>query len=232
MTEHGLGRIIRPDVRNLNYPLRAVVAPKKLPMTGSKYHYDNGWWGDQGRHPYCVGYACAHLLEDGPIPQRKAHPPIIDPVSIYKGAQELDEWEGNQYEGTSAGGACKWLQQKGIIKNYWWGFSLDDLLLALYEKPILFGESWYADMNNPNSDGFVTPTGAFEGGHQTLINGVDFGDKFVRVKNSWGRSKYTGTPTWGKEGHYYLTFENLNKLILDYGDIVYVEEVKDWYEKV
>jgi hypothetical protein len=225
----GLGRLIKPDIRNLNYPVRRAMAIEP-PKTGRKLHFDNGWWGDQGPHPHCVGYAAVHLLEDGPVVQRRYPPPLISPIDAYMGAQNEDEWEGVGYDGTSANGVCKWLQKKGIIKNWYWAFTLEEAITALFEKPLLFGQSWYADMNNPNEEGFVTPTGAYEGGHETVINGIDLDEGWVRLKNSWGKHSWTNTPTWGKGGHYYMTIEDFDKLRKDYGDIAYVDEVKNWRE--
>lgn len=224
----GLGRLIRPDVRNVKYPLRAQT--EEPPKTGSKRHYINGWWGDQDQTSECVTFAGVHLLEAGPItfPQKGS---ILDPHVLYVEAQKRDEWPGEGYDGTSALGLCKYLKELGIISAYHWGFTLEDMIRAVFERPVLFGQTWYSDMYNPNKDGFVTPTGKVEGGHETVVVGVDMDDKYFDLKNSWGYEKYTHTPTWGYKGRYKLTFEHMDALIKDYGDMVIVDEVKGWREK-
>lgn len=220
----GLGRHIRPDIRNLDYPIHAAPALKAvdaLVRPSYKFH-GKAWQGDQGNTPHCVAYAFAHLIENGPITHR-GKAPIIEPVDIYKGAQANDEWSGTAYDGTSALGACKWLQSQGVIGNYYWGKTLDEVLDALAIRPIPFGQSWYSDMYEPNDLGFVTPTGSFEGGHETLLMGYNEDEKYIKAQNSWSKN-------WGTNGFYYLTFESFEKLLADYGDVVFVEENKKFIQ--
>lgn len=208
-----LGRLIIPDWRDQNYPISKKLAA--APREGVKYHNDNGWWGTQ-KGPHCVGYAFAHLIEDAPITHKEPGA-FVDPVQIYLEAQTRDEWPGSGYDGTSARGACKYLQEIKIIESYHWGYSLQDLIDAVYHQPVPVGTSWYEDMFEPNSAHFVSVSGKYAGGHEWLVNGMNVKEKKFRAKNSWGRD-------WGDHGHFWITFDDMEKLIKDFGDICFVVE--------
>jgi C1A family cysteine protease len=65
---------------------------------------------------------------------------------------------------------------------------------------------------NAESDGTMRIRGRLQGGHAYVLNGVDTKKQVVRVKNSYGK-------TWGKQGYGYLSFESLEKLLKDGGEI-------------
>lgn len=118
-----------------------------------------------------------------------------------------------QYEGTSVLAGAKVVQKElGLIKEYRWGFSLEDVLLALgYLGPVVLGLDWYAGMMQPGSDGFIRPTGSVVGGHCIVARGVNHRAKRVLVRNSWG-------PRWGADGDCYISFDDLGTLLSQGGD--------------
>src|SRR5712671_7038584 len=133
MPDHGLGRIYKPDARDANFPMRALLPT--MPSTRTyRYWSASGWWGDQGQTPQCVAYAWLHFLEDGPIPQGgKNPPPVVVPATLYKLAQQKDETPGENYDGTSTRGGVKAVQSLGFVSAYHWATSLDDVVQALLE---------------------------------------------------------------------------------------------------
>lgn len=223
----GLGRLPAPDPRDMAYGLAAAPALRSSkaalePNRRFRYWWPSGWWGDQGYTPHCVGYAWSHLLEDGPTTHRPfgaGQGPIIDPYIIYRQAQTLDEWAGEQYDGTSVRAGAKYLQREGLIRNYFWIHNLNDLAqTVLHRGPVVAGTWWYEDMFWPDELGFIKPTGWAVGGHAFLINGVNLDRKVFRIKNSWGR-------TWGKIGHAYVSFDDMQVLMYG-GEFCYPHEVK------
>jgi hypothetical protein len=214
--DYGLGRRPAPDARDEAFPMSAVL-PKKSLRT-SRYWNDQGFWGDQGPNPFCVGFAWAHWIEDGPI----THPgpaPIRDPVDIYEAAQRVDEWDGEDYDGTSVRAGAKVLQSLGAITEYRWAATLDDIVLALLEEaPVVMGTSWYEQMFNPEN-GQLKIEGAWAGGHAYILNGINVSKARVRMKNSWSRS-------WGSNGRAWIDFGTLERLLADEGEACIALEVK------
>ena len=157
-------------------------------------------------------------MEDGPVGQ-SGIAPVIKPQIIYEQAQKLDEWTGENYNGTSVRGGVKALQRAGKIRNYYWGFDLNSLVNAvLYYGPVVVGTYWYRGMFYPNRQGYISPTGQIMGGHAYVINGVDTKRQYVRIKNSWGRR-------WGINGSAYMSFTNMSNLIRQFGEVCIATEI-------
>lgn len=213
-----LGRNYAPDIRDRNYLIK-----DKLPLTPqkitSKYWDDNEWWGDQGNTPQCVGYAWAHWIEDGPI-THGGIAPIVPPQLIYSEAQKVDEWPGENYDGTSVRGAAKYLQKSGKISSYLWAFDLNTLTnTVLNVGPVVVGTYWYYNMFFPDRNGLIRASGPIMGGHAYVINGVDTTKKLFRIKNSWGKN-------WGQVGRAYISFSDMDRLIKMNGEICLAIENK------
>jgi hypothetical protein len=213
----GLGRRRVYDSRDEQHLIRSIL-PEKLPEITSKYWSDRGYWGDQGNTSMCTGYAMAHWLENSPI-THKSPPPVLKPDYIYHEAQKIDEWPGEDYEGTSVRACAKVLQREGYISSYKWAFDLQTTIDAVLMKgPVVIGSTWYENMFSPDASGVIHVGGSVAGGHAYLINGVNTKTKYFRIKQSWGRS-------WGNKGHAYISFYDLETLILDAGEVMLGVEV-------
>jgi hypothetical protein len=216
-----LGREYVYDERDKKYLITnkfnsQLSAPKTLT---NRYWFDDGWWGDQKNTSQCVGYAWTHWLEDGPIEQ-SGTAPIIPPSVIYQNAQKLDEWFGENYDGTSVRGGVKYLQNVKKVSSYYWGYDLNTLInTVLNIGPVVVGTNWYNGMFYPDKKGLVRLSGGLAGGHAYVINGVDITKKLFRLKNSWGRS-------WGQQGHAYISFNDMTRLIKERGEICLPTEIK------
>lgn len=197
------GRLFSADIRDWKYLLpRRITSARKV-----RNWNDSGWTGDQGSTPQCVGYAWAHWLAASPIRQ------LVLPTGIYQHAQYVDEWPGEDYEGTSVRAGAKLLADLGFISNYKWAFTLNPLIQTVLEVgPVVAGTYWYEQMEKPDKNNFISPTGFILGGHAYLISGVNMRKEFFRIKNSWGKS-------WGDDGHAYITFADMSKLIEEDGEI-------------
>jgi len=220
-----LGRTFVEDKRDQNYLIsknlkliKEQVVRTTTKVLTSRYWSDTGWWGNQGNTPQCVGYAWAHWLEDGPVEQ-PGRAPIIQPSIIYRNAQKLDEWPGENYNGTSVRGGVKYLQSIKKVKSYYWAYDLNTLINTVMNVgPVVVGTNWYYNMFFPDKNGVIKVGGKHSGGHAYIINGVDTKTKMFRLKNSWGK-------TWGKSGSAFISFSDMDKLIKQNGEICLAVEL-------
>lgn len=213
-----LGRVYDPDERDRAYPMASVV-PAATERTW-RYHWADGWWGDQGQTPRCVAYAWLHKIADGPRTTRRTphvtSTPAMGPRELYCAAQVLDPWRGDctdpRYEGTSVRAGAKALVDAGVLTGYRWAWDADTVVRALLEVgPVVVGTVWPVGMMRPDERGFVHATGPSAGGHAYVLNGVNVDRGVVRVKNSWGRG-------WGRRGHAWLEIDDLATLLADRGE--------------
>lgn len=217
--EEFLGRIEVIDERDKNYPLSNVLGEPQMGQTPDipkRMWWDEGWWGNQGSNPHCVAYGWMHYLEDGPVIQdavdENRSQPFYTPNDFYNLCQIHDQWEGENYDGTSVRAGAKILKHVGVIKSYNWAENIDDVIKALkYIGPMVVGTRWYANMSKPNASGLIKPSGGAQGGHCYLLNGIDEELGLIRIKNSWGRS-------WGVDGRAYITIDDFEDLLNDGGE--------------
>lgn len=199
-----LDRLVQFDERSRAYPIRAVV-PKKP----RSYTWRCKTYLDQGSEGACVGFSWAHEIAARP---KESIVQVDTARKIYQRAQQIDEWPGEAYEGTSVIAGAKAAVELGAIKEYRWAFGLEDLVLAIgYTGPVILGVNWYSGMFNTDEKGFIKPDGYLAGGHAILANGVNVKSRYVKLHNSWG-------PHWGKQGSAYITFDDLNRLLQEKGE--------------
>lgn len=210
--------------------LYAAVAPNDTRPFRSR-----GWlcdtYNDQGREGACVGFGWSHELcaKPRPIPKDATFA-----LEIYHRAQQLDQWDGEDYEGTSVLAGAKAIQEHMNSQNlpyiggYRWAFGIRDVLRVLsYAGPVVLGIDWYNGMYNPDENYYITPTDGVVGGHCILAKhqkivklnpdlpadyeNLDLDASHVRLHNSWG----TG---YGLGGDAFITVRNLDKLLQDGGE--------------
>lgn len=236
----GLGRNYHFDARNLNYLIKDVVPvppelekrallairssslPETTPQPGYRYFWDSAWWGNQGNTSECTAYALSHAMADGPV----THPgqsPILSPDELYARIQAKDRSEGRDYGvdgGATSLAMAKTAMDLKWIGEYRWGYTLADFIAAIAIGPVLLGINWYSGMDEPdNKVAIIRKSGWIRGGHEIECNGADFKAGMARLKQSWGRD-------WGRNGHAYLPFEDLEKLIAEDGDVLLFRELK------
>lgn len=169
---------------------------------------------DQGNNPHCVAFTGKGILNT----LKLSHGVDYDvrrrysTDDFYAGAQANDEWPGENYDGTSGLGLCRFLASRGIIREYRWCFGLEDVLRTLsWVGPVGLGIWWYESMFDPSPDGFVSPAGNRAGGHEIELTGVDVHRETVTLTNSWGVG-------WGMNGKAKLTWSDLDRLLSEQGD--------------
>ena len=192
------GRLWAPDERDSKYKIRK---PKTKSIRTIRYWTDTWFWGNQQQTSECVGYGWSHWLANYPLKQ------YVSPTGIYKLAQHFDEWDGEDYEGTSVRAGAKVLAYLGFVKEYRWATKIDDVIQTLLETgPVVVGTSWYEGMETPDKSGLVTVTGEVRGGHCYLLTGVNTQTGLFRIKNSWGTK-------WGLNGRAFIRIEEFASLM-------------------
>ena len=205
---YGLGRLESPDARDQNFLMAAPPSTRTARF----------WWGyrlhlDQGNTPQCVAYSWSHFLVDSPDP----HPAVlVDPAVLYHEAQTLDEWPGEDYEGTSVRAGAKALVARSLIyTGYTWAFDLNTIIQNVLEVgPVVFGTNWYYSMFTPGSDNYIRINDAVTGpdgdpvagGHAYKVDGVNVPKRFFRMKQSWALP-------WGHHGFARISFDDAQRLI-------------------
>lgn len=202
-----LGRLQEFDERSRSFPVRTLLGD--VPALSTKI-WDCEVWLDQGSEGACVGFSWAHELA--------AEPAVIsvsEPYArlIYREAQKIDEWPGEDYEGTSVLAGVKIVQGLGWIDEYRWAFNTADVLEAIVNiGPVVLGTNWYEGMWDTNQNGYVLPTGSLQGGHAIAIIGYDHERGAVLLHNSWGTS-------WGVDGRAWLDIASLEFLLGQQGEV-------------
>lgn len=214
----GMGREKRFDQRSLDH-----LMPKKSVPPGLRAR---NWFAgpelDQGETPMCVGYSGWGWLRGGPT----VNVPNFAPQELYHWAQQHDQWEGEDYEGSSTLGLMQVLTDAGFVKAYKWAFNVDLLVpWVLTTGPLLFGTNWHEEMFFPRKDGFVIVDGAIAGGHEWRMTGINLDKKAPdgtkgagRIVNTWGQS-------WGQAGRAWISFKDVQKLLDAEGEAVTPTEV-------
>ncbi len=200
-----LDRLVEFDEASRAYPIREAVGDKPL----RSYTWRCEAWNDQGREGACVGFAWSHELAARPVvlPASEA-----EALALYRRAQVLDQWPGENYEGTSVIAGAKAVQERGGLLEYRWAFGLDDLALAVgYKGPAVLGVNWYEGMFDTDADGYVRVSGRVAGGHAILCRAVSVPGQYFVLRNSWGRS-------WGVDGDCKVSFADMGRLLAEDGE--------------
>jgi hypothetical protein len=206
VTPQRLGRRAAPDPRDRAYPMRALV-PRKVPQKTRLYR--TGPILDQGFAPICVGAAWRQWLSSALL-MTKGGP---DMLTIYREAQDRDEWDGNAYEGTSVRGGVKAIQDRGHVASYVWSDNADvlrDYMLAGLGG-VVIGINWYESMFEPDKNGYLRIGGSVVGGHAIYLGGYSIERDADRAIQSWGRE-------WGDNGRAWIRHADLRRLLSEDGE--------------
>lgn len=210
----------RHDPRSKNFPIRG--AAKAVPVKSKAWKVPDPL--DQGYEGACVGYGWTHEALSTPVPVdfkrvKGIDIPAPDTIAkrVYREAQVIDEWEGENYEGTSVNAGAKVMRTIGVLKEWRWAFGIADVIHGvLTTGPVVLGIPWYEDMYEA-PEGIVHVGGELVGGHCILARAVaERGRVFpdeeaVGWLNSWG-------PTYGKNGLAWIRASDLSFLLRQDGE--------------
>lgn len=200
-------RRVRFDERSRAYPIRALFAADIKPRS---YTWACKLWLDQGSEGACTGFSLCHEAAARPVEVKGITNNTA--LDVYHRAQQLDEWPGENYEGSSVLGAIKAGQEHGWYKEYRWAFSEEDLMLAVgHHGPAVLGINWYESMFDCDTQGRLKVSGAIAGGHAILCNGFNVKKGLYRLHNSWGRG-------WALDGEAFLSCADMARLLKEQGE--------------
>jgi hypothetical protein len=133
----------------------------------------------------------------------------------YQRAKRLDEWPGEEYDGTSVNAAMKVGRQFGWWGGWRWAFGVNDMRAAIQLGPLVLGVPWHAGMYRTQRDGVVRVSGQQVGGHCLLVVGwaTDYAGRGPGFwwRNSWG-------PGYGIRGDAFVPEDAMASLIAGVGE--------------
>jgi len=224
VTEYGMGRIYKPDERDLQYLMRAALPSAKgrvaAPAPTQKTWALKPPVLNQLKTGTCVGHGWTNFLRCAPM-QTTKH--IDAPYDLYRKAVLLDDMPENDGEATAADDALQYgttvragavaLTNETRLQQYLWAFDLATTIEWLLTKgPVVVGVNWYDGMFAVPTNGILKVTGDIAGGHCFLLRGANSKTRLVPCTNSWGVD-------WGLKGNFFLTFSDLERLIHEQGEV-------------
>lgn len=216
---------IPPEQRTFDYRPNLKVENERflirVKLTTTQANWDQSlWWvpgpvTNQGRLGSCVGHGIVSDTMASPVRVKFNQPPDKIADTVYFRAQHVDQWPGENYEGTSVNAGMTIAREYEWIDAWYWAKNLDDLRIGLDTGPVVIGVSWTTGMSYPDEDGYIDASGDLYGGHCVAVTGysADYngdGPKF-RIRNSWGRS-------YGRGGDAYIAPDELNKVVFEGGN--------------
>lgn len=203
------------DERSRNFPIRGVV---RTAVKRKNRLWKVGPILDQGSEGACVGYGWTAEGLASPIRVDLKRLKVRAPKEpnefaryVYAFAKTIDEFEGEDYEGTSVLAGAKSMQTFRLLKEYRWAFSMDEVIDGIIAKgPVVLGIPWYDGMYEAPG-GILKVSGKVVGGHCILAVGYKVypgGEDAVILQNSWGTS-------WGVNGLAEIKVSELSKLVAE-----------------
>lgn len=180
---------------------------------------------DQDEEGACVGHAVVNEAGSSPVrvdfSKVTKNVPPKTPQELafwaYYEAQMIDQWPGEDYDGTSVLAGIKVMQRLGVVKEYRWGFSEEELRLGLQTTgPAVLGINWYSGMYTAPR-GYLQVSGRIVGGHAIVdlgykAQGKVFDDDGAHLfLNSWG-------PGWGQNGLAWIRAREVARLLREDGE--------------
>ena len=208
------------DPRSLAYPIRALIAGQPELKT---VVWDTPAPLDQGQEGACVGFGWTGNVLSKPesvdlTKLTAVNIPVPNDFArfIYAQAQKID---GNPapHEGSSVLAGAKEMANLGLVKEYRWALSIQDVVDTLVTSgPVVLGIDWHQGMYDAPG-GVLTVDGPIVGGHCILAHGYSVkGEAFpdeggIRLLNSWGAD-------WGDGGHAWIRVSALEHLLKTNGE--------------
>lgn len=222
-----LGRRYAPDYRDRRFALtadRLHEIPRQLTPGARRrtlpWHLSPAIPLNQGDTDACTIYFVLHALLAAPHVHAAEFIAGLSPLAMLMAAKRVDEWPGEDYDGTSARAALKIFQQAGLIGDYLWATDEDIAKEYLATRgPLGLGSDWWTGMDTPDAHGYVEPTGTVRGGHEYMVRWYyntahkKYPDT-IECVNSWG-------PGYGQNGIFRMKMDAFRYLWLQTnGDLV------------
>lgn len=176
-------------------------------------------WGrgpvlDQGEEGMCVGMGVAGELAANPVRVPGVNYDFA--AGLYREAQQIDDWPGEDYSGTSVLAGMKAAVARGYYSGYHWCLEIEQAARTVVQLgPVVIGIPWTSGMYSTADHGVVQLGGTPVGGHCLVVTGyrtdyLGLGPVFHWV-NSWGKS-------YGLNGRGYIRRDDLAALLASTGE--------------
>lgn len=200
-------------------------SPSPAPSTGDKTYDDNEPVLDQGQYGTCVGNGWSQWANTDPIDDKytegmgqsaKNGGPYARAVyyeaTVIDGQPDDPDAPNGGQQGSTVRSGAKAMQARTRLSAYAFASSIDEIKQFVQQSgPVVVGTDWTNDMFNPDANGYITPTGATEGGHCYLIVGDLESEGAFLFQNSWGSS-------WGLNGRFKMKYADFEKLLNSGGE--------------
>jgi hypothetical protein len=210
--EYGLGCL--PDRDTVRAASLYPVAVQETVRVRRSWN-QSGTWLNQGNTGTCVGNGFGHRRADGPVKVPGIDEPWARKLYLEASALYWGLPDATMLKGTSVQSGAQALYNRGAIDRFEWVSNVDQFRYTLLEVgSLVLGIDWYASMNGPDSNGYITQdtTTWKHGGHCLIINKIDTAPEdgsvpFVRLKNSWGIN-------WANHGTVRFALDEFEELIV------------------
>lgn len=134
----------------------------------------------------CTGFCGANFINGGPM-MKKPFLTDQDALNYYYENRRIDEWPGENYDGSSVSAMCKQLISLGRIKEAYYTTNFDTMVKWKQSGKggLMISTPWYEGMYVTDSNGFIRPTGRKVGGHAIWDRAVTSWLSAIWF-NSWG----------------------------------------------
>lgn len=211
----------------LNWPVRPLLGAVGQVERRRKV-WRRSWLLDQQSEGACVGHGWTNYLLGSP--NRVVLPKAGLPANVPTNPQEFafwhyhedrkrDEYEGENYDGTSVNAGGKLSRELGLIDSWRWAHTREDLVDTLVTTgPVILAIPWMYGMYDAPG-GELTVSGRMVGWHCILCNGYDPAlalngqpkREMARLTNSWGKG-------WGNNGSAWTELDALYDGLLEPND--------------
>lgn len=218
--------VSKHDDRSQNYRMADKLGAAEIEVKAKRWA--PGTTLDQGREGACVGFGWTQEFLSSPRPFTGVHPDRanIYAAGYYHECLANDEYPGEADEGTSVLAGAQTAVRRGLIEEYRWCMSMDEIrntLMAAAKDgggPVVIGIPWHYNMYWTDKEGLVDVEGDLVGGHCLLLDEYHPArlfrkqDKRMAVygwHNSWGND-------YGTRGRGYIREEDLRDLLKTWGE--------------
>jgi hypothetical protein len=215
-----LDRVPFKDEHSRQYPVSRLLSAK-TPRKNKMWGIPSSFPLDQGQEGACVGFGWAHELGAFPVMYMVNNDYA---QRYYRAAQREDRRMGNNFsEGASVLAGAKVAKLNGMISEYRWAFSVDQIIDCLVQRgPVLLGVNWYESMYQTDEQFKVVIEGEQVGGHCIIAFGYQKkyrGEECIALLNSWG-------PFYGTHGVSYLPVSGLERLMSEDGEACMATDIR------